>query len=417
MRRRDVMATAAALMLPGVAGAQVAGDEAVFKAIVPALTKQGRYGPLLAEVLRQGDVGVDTVGQSWALLGDEARAMTAWEKRRLRRPSDTKLATATPEVGAFIDAVEAIATSAHGRRVVIINEDHNRSRHRAFTGILAARLRRDGFTLFAAETFSPATAKLRAGDPVTVHAGYYTNDPVYAETVREVLALGYTLVPYERQQEQPALPGEDGLAPRERIQAENLFAALKANPEARVLVHSGEGHGNRTMFGPGVKSFGLQVNALLGAEALMVDQPSNSPRLNPANDGSLLRAAETQEAFQAPVCARSPQGRWMTGRLADEIDLAVISPRLAPRFGRPGWLFDRPGRQAVSVDLPSRADPWALVQAVPLSELAASSLTIPADQYPVQAAMLRATLCLKPGKYRLRLETPADRTDVRDLIV
>ncbi|GLQ20542.1 hypothetical protein ACFFUB_00655 [Algimonas porphyrae] len=155
-------------------------------------------------------------------------------------------------------AVEAILAAAEDHRVIIVNEDHSRPQHRAFIGRLLPGLAERGFTHYAAETFS-----LRNHDGLRDHAawqsavaargyllpddGNYTQDPVFAQTVRDALSLGLTPVAYETERFAPqGATMAEQVALRETEQARNLWDRVLSDPDARVLIHVGFSHARKT---------------------------------------------------------------------------------------------------------------------------------------------------------------------------
>lgn len=154
-------------------------------------------------------------------------------------------------------AIDNIAERAKAHSLVIINEDHAKPQHRLFIRDLAIRLRAQGFTHYAAETFTPAISG-GAGYPQTGE-GYFTREPVFARLVHQIRNLDYKLVAYEIRLDQ--FPPEDAdsktlMATREEAQAQNLMdAVLASDPTAKMIVHVGHGHGQeavlpRSDFGP-----------------------------------------------------------------------------------------------------------------------------------------------------------------------
>ena len=75
-------------------------------------------------------------------------------------------------------AMDEILTKAANHTLVIINEDHAKPRHRLFIRNLALRLRRLGFTHYAAETFSTSIVD-GTGYP-QLGEGLYTSEPMFA---------------------------------------------------------------------------------------------------------------------------------------------------------------------------------------------------------------------------------------------
>ncbi|MEO1322920.1 MAG: hypothetical protein AAFV59_07930 [Pseudomonadota bacterium] len=140
--------------------------------------------------------------------------------------------------------VEEIAQRAKSHSIVIINEHHAKPRHRVFIGAVAARLRQEGFTYFAAEAFNPMGVP-GEGYPRT-DDGYLTMEPMMSRLVFQVRELGYELVGYEARPDQFDPFDTDimqQIRDREEAQASNLMEqVLDGDPDAKILIHVGHGH-------------------------------------------------------------------------------------------------------------------------------------------------------------------------------
>jgi hypothetical protein len=171
---------------------------------------------------------------------DEAHA-------RYSRPN----ATRTPPEG-YVQAVPAnaiVLARARGRDYVLLNESHAQVQTRAANLTLLAGLRAEGFTHLALEALTAPDPE-PAGDaacaaPLLFDAalpargypvddtGYYTDEPVYGELVREALRLGFVLVSYD---------GGGNQGPREQHQARMIACIREREPAARVVVIGGFNH-------------------------------------------------------------------------------------------------------------------------------------------------------------------------------
>lgn len=399
-------AIAAGMATTGVVRAQ--------EAIPPEqrLRNEGRYLPHYLALKARIEAGDDEMArgelsQYAAFLGDEATALGLVE-----RPPHPRIEAPDLDGAEASDAIDAIVEGAARTRVVILNEAHNISGHRAFAAVVARALRPLGYDWFAAEAFvtpgkepRPSMRLYRNGMPFTGDLGWYTQDPVFAETVREAARLGYRFADYEQTWLQSAPEGSDAeaeIAAREQAQAENLIAnVLTPYPDAKVFVFVGYSH---AMEKPGLGGtwFAARLKALTGIDPLTIEQSWNWPALDPANDARHVAAVLTKFAPTAPI-AVSKDGVSVGGRIhGGQMDLSVFHPRRAPVGGRPGWLAADPMRRAVEVTVPPFSGP-ALLQVLRSSEGPAG---VPADQFLLQPGQDRATLLLHPGAYFLRLERP-----------
>jgi sugar phosphate isomerase/epimerase len=380
--------------------------------VAERLRLEGRYLPQYLDLQEQTAAGVEAarwqLSQYAALLGDETTALgvVAQARRPNARVPDLTGATA-------IKALEVIVQAAANRQIVILNEAHNHSRHRAFAAQLLRRLRPLGFEWFAAEAFmprqpgpAPLITNYRVGEPFLHSYGYYSQDPVFAETVREAARLGYNLIDYEFRRDQYAPDGSDmdtRMAYREEAEAENLIAnVLRPYPNARILVYCGYSHAMESPTDHG-EWFAARLKRKTGVDPLTIEQASNTPSLRPEDDEAHVAAVQTAFAFEDPVIVRRADGSVVGMPLYEgQMDLSVFHPRLDPVRGRPGWLAADSERRLVDIDVPETVSP-ALLQALWAEE---GFSGVPADQFLLAPNQRQATVSLRPGRYTLRIERP-----------
>lgn len=412
LSRRDVLAALSIPML--VAGRAFEADPLAAGRL---LREQGRYLPRWIELLDEpGErarvltmlgpdqaqhiewVLRDGITQYASFLGDEAIAL---------RDASRSVATPDPDADlAAEDALAAIVEASRGHRVVMLNEAHVASRHRAFLGRLVVALRAEGFTHLAAETFIETVSELRAGDPVSFRHGWYIADPVYAEAVRQALDLGYRLIPYEQREDQRSAElslSDAATLTREQVQADNLKAAMAGDPDMRVLVFVGYGH--LTEDGP---AFGARFKTATGIDPLTVGQAgtgSFGPHVEdaPPVQALLERFRPVRPVILLPAGTRPASAAFVEALTAERTDLLLMHPSLPDVDGRPAWLGGDPARQRLEVAVPAGVGP-RLVQAVHATD---PDPAIPADQMLVDDAGGAAVLFLRRGRYRIRLETPS----------
>lgn len=409
-RRGFGLTAMAAGLTTGLATTGVRAQEAIPPE--QRLRNEGRYLPHYLALKARVEAGDDEMAraelsQYAAFLGDEATALGLVE-----RPPHASAAAPDLDGAEARDAIEAIVEGAARTRVVILNEAHNISGHRAFAAVVARALKPLGYDWFAAETFIPpqpvpAVSMRPYGDgmPFTGGLGWYTQDPVFAETVREAARLGYRFIDYEQTWLQNAPEGSDweaAIAAREQAQAENLIAnVLTPHPDAKVFVFVGYSH---AMEKPGLGGtwFAARLKALTGIDPLTIEQSSNWPALDPANDARHVAAVLAKFAPTAPITVSKDVLSVGSRGYAGQMDLSVFHPRRPAVSGRPGWLAADPMRRAVEVTVPPFEGP-ALLQVLRTSEGPAG---VPADQFLLHPGQERATLLLHPGAYFLRLERP-----------
>lgn len=407
-RRRMTAGIAAAGALPGLARAQATG-------LTPStsLFLHSRYLPIWKTI--QASPTDASLQQMASFIGDEAFALKSASKGQTGDP--TLPADAIAE-----DALGAIVEAARDRRVVMLNEAHVASRHRHFLVRLLRALRPQGFEILAAEDFinasgqgAPDVRTYRAGEALNPNFGFYLHDPVYGEAVREAADLGYRLAAYEQRREQ-RVAGETGaaaIARREPAQADNFIAdVLKANPKARVVVHCGYAHLRKTADHRGLLWFAARLREKTGIDPLCVSQAYSGSFGPHAPDAPLTTAV--LERFKPTDSIVVRAGGASVGAEWAGADLAVFHPPLADVAGRPGWLAADPVRRRLEVALAGPRVSTVILQAIHTME---PDLAIPADQQVLSPDATSAVMFLRPGDYRLRLETEAGFTTLKTVTV
>lgn len=263
------------------------------------------------------------------------------------------------------DAVSYIAHKAAAHQLVILNEDHAAPRHREFARRLLKPLRALGYTHFAAEAFErdpEAFARSISGGVPTFASGTYVRDPAFGRLMREAIALGFELVPYE------AFEPVNGPAPnggfayhvyRETSQAKNLHARVFAKtPSAKLFVYAGFSHvveePVRRTSGRGLaKWMAAELKVLAGTDPLSIDQVTLTPALDARWDDAdyhtiapLLLGSEPTVVLDGDVPAD-------LGIHGSKIDIVVAHPRLGDAKGRPGWVFRDSEFKRVSAAAPA----------------------------------------------------------------
>lgn len=345
----------------------------------------------------------------------EARTrMTAEPAGPEPQPSDepeakaaaARLATATPH-----DAIAEIVGRAAKTRVVILNEDHGLPRDRAFALEVARALRPLGYSLLAAETFwntddhAPMARLVKDGYPVR-SSGHYTQDPVFADFVRQSLAMGYRPVAYEQTETESEGGGTgraDSISRREEAQSSHLAQMLAADPKAKMFVYVGHSHvAERPIDGRGDAKqswMAARLKAKTGIDPLTIDQVTLGQSTSGYN--GLARRVLAAKAAGRSVAMFDGDRPVTVGQYAGAVDLQVYHPATRMVKGRPDWLAAM-GRKPMAIPagfVPEKGE--RLVQAFIASE---SDDAIPVDQVLVRAGE-DAPMLLVPGTKPLRLVT------------
>ncbi|MBB3229094.1 hypothetical protein FHW69_003743 [Luteibacter sp. Sphag1AF] len=140
-------------------------------------------------------------------------------------------------------AGSSIALAAGNARVLMINESHSNAVTRSSILAMLPSLKHAGFRYLALEALTPGDGPNSLHDDElstrgyvrdTNDAGFYLQEPVYAELVRMAIAQGFELITYES--------NATGRDPREEEQANHLATWLRAHPKERLLVIGGYSH-------------------------------------------------------------------------------------------------------------------------------------------------------------------------------
>jgi hypothetical protein len=302
------------------------------------------------------------------------------------------------------DAVREIAARAAAARVVILNEAHDSPRDRAFALEVARALRPLGYSMLAAEAIinftdaaerDSAMARLAADGYPRRGTGTYVLDPVFADFLRQSLALGYRPFAYESTGFNRSDSAAGRITRREQAQAENLAEILRLNPGAKLLVFVGYGHvmeSPRATVEGRLEWMAARLKRLTGLDPLTIDQTLFDETDPTARAYRGLLNPRLGRRPAVPFLGGAPL---LGGSYGSGVDLQVVHPPLRLIRGRPDWMR-RVGRRPV--EIPRRLLPASgrrLVQAFVADEPADA---IPLDQVVVEAGRPAPPLMLPRGR-------------------
>lgn len=398
------------------------------------LKEQGKYLALLALLEKQIQLAspdrkeglLQRKASTLSLCGDEAGALVAMDEARGPLPRTVTPAERLP--GARLrDAREEILRLSRKRSVVVLNEAHHVSRHRAFGLSLLPSLRRFGFTHFAAETFNAPRLLQKSLDrrTVTHNTGYYTVDTVFAAYVQTAIDLGFILVPYETEDSERAGSPEEQINARETAQASNLYERIfKKSPQAKVLIHVGYDHATRSpiVFEEEGKKTEIiwmagRLTKLLETPLLTVDQTGGTERGSRNAESARLRGVLEFSDFKQPSLVQQRDGSFLAEETGKDCDMTVFHPRQRIRDGRPDWLFALPGRRPIPLPPSLKPLPKGRVLVEAFRDDAPDD-AIAIDRCLVNAGAPPPVLVLPRGRYRLsRQDEAGNITDAGRLSV
>ena len=296
------------------------------------------------------------------------------------------------------DAAGTIIAAADTARVIFVNEAHHVAQTRLLTLALLEPLRAKGFTYLAAETFSPFDSSLNARDYPVRTSGYYSNEPLFGEVIREARRLGYTLVPYEA-------IGVGGQDARETGQATNLRDRIfREHPDAHVLVHAGYSHINESGVLAGAKPMAIRFRELTGIDPFTIDQTTMREHSTRAKEHPAYRHIVDRAARTVPFVLVESDGRPWTNRPGVH-DMTVFLPRTQLRDGRPDWYWRSGDRQPFAVKGSLCANHDQCVVAARVAE--ESPDAVPRDILIMSAKDAQRTLAVPPGRYTISVRDAA----------
>lgn len=225
--------------------------------------------------------------------------------------------TGSPEA----DAIDEIVKRAANTRIVIINEAHDRPRHRAFIQQVATRIRSLGYSVFAAETFSDDISNSNHLPYARWFDGTYSNEPVFGQLIRELKRNDFKLVAYEHRWDATLteLSRYEQVATREEGQANNLVQVFsKMSEDERLLIHAGYSHASEVP----IKTFGGEKIAW------MASRLKEKTGVNPL---TIDQTACQSNSGVTELTSASPR------HVPLQFDLVVGHPAIQLENGRPSW--------------------------------------------------------------------------------
>lgn len=321
-------------------------------------------------------------------------------------PSDHKWDKAIANSAAR-DAIAEIVSRASSTSIVILNEAHSSPRDRAFAWRVAQALRPLGYSILAAETFD--NEPRQGGKPTVVEqltrdrfvrlsTGFYTRDPVYAAFLRNALAIGYQPLSYEQNATQRSverLTRRQVIEAREQAQAENLAAIHRRVPAAKLLIYVGYSHVAEAPLsdqnGGEIEWMAARLKRLTGIDPLTIDQTIVTDRSFETRNSYNLAAAKVGSRDGVLFENGHPL---VVGRYSGKVDLQIVHPQRAYRYGRPTWLADLGG---APLPVPSRYLPAVGHRLIQVFAKSAPSDAVPLDQLVISAGS-RSSMLLSPTK-------------------
>jgi hypothetical protein len=346
-----------------------------------------------------GEVGYDdNFSQLLSFVGDNAMA-DRYAEKNYAHMSDSAIRMVQSHVAELKDikyapAKASIISNADFYRVIMINEAHNKPLHRAFTYSLLDELYQKGFRYLAMEAFNNYANK--SLDSLNVFTGYYTNEPVAGELVRKALRLGFKLVSYE-----DTLAFSHSPSQRDSVQAANLYAVIKSDPSAKILVHAGYGHVSEEKIGDYIP-MARWFEKISGLETFTIDQTDMTEGSNFEYGKWFYHYFTTKYAITTPSVIFQDK-RPFNPLNEKGVDLIIVHPPVIYDQNRPTWLSLNGDRQQVLIQ-PTEKNLF-LAQAYYANEYHPEDISalVPADQTYIANKEGYYCLYLRKGNYKIVL--------------
>ena len=341
----------------------------------------------------------------YSYIGDYQKMAETWDKDRgprKRLSSEDSLAflqNYQPQ-----NALEYIIEQASGQKVVMINEAHHQPLHRVFTTSLLQPLYDQGFRYLGLETLNHDDSLLNQRKYPIFSSGTYIVEPQFANLVREALAIGYELFPYESQDHSNGTQ-------REINQARNIQAFVEAHPEGKFLIHAGFAHIIEGEYPAWGKAMAGRFEEFTGIDPYTINQTEwTQSAYETYNDGYYQIIQE-----KVPSVFIDQNGSPFTHPVnPDWYDLRVFHPRWEYESGRPTWLQANGKRLPYSINPPAlNFDPPYLVMAYSQNEDLEKA--VPMDIAEWKDSMSAPILILPPGEYQVVIQN-ADSTGCKFII-
>lgn len=291
-----------------------------------------------------------------------------------------------------VSAIDEIVKRARKTRIVILNENHLDPRGRAFGLEVARALKPLGYTILAVEALRPyvddqeerSKMERLAADGIVrgsgdFYSGYYFDDPVFADFIRQSLTMGYRPVSYETAGR--GYTNEE----REQAQADNFIRrSVQPFPESKILIYVGERHAAEGPIASEEKPYPKMAAIIknkTGINPLTIDQSglSSVPMNRP--DVDLYKIAALK-ASNVSVVLFEHGKPLTTGLLAGAVDLQVIHPPLKLINERPNWML--------KMNRAQKSIPKELLPKLGIRLIQVFIANSPADSRPIDQVLVEA---------------------------
>lgn len=270
-----------------------------------------------------------------SFIGNYQKVLHIWDKNGVRKPKTTEEDSLYFTNSSKVNAKDYIIEQSKNTQIVIINEAHHISKHRAFTKSLLKELYDNGYRYLGLEALFDSTINERKF-PV-MKSGYYTKEPEFGNLISEALQIGFTLFSYE------ASEGKNGKE-REIEQAENIQKYIESNPKGKVLIHCGYAHVYENEYPAWGKAMAGRLKENMKIDPLTIDQTMFLEKSEKENNHLFIKLHDKNE----PIILIDENGHVFNGKSEiRQTDIVVIHPQTKYTNNRPDWLLDGKERYTI----------------------------------------------------------------------
>ena len=243
---------------------------------------------------------------------------------------------------ALAEAGPLLVERARATSVVIINEAHNQPAHRAYCRQLLRQLAPLGYSVFTVEALSATDTRINERKFPIASSGFYTREPNMGKLLRAACTSGLQVVGHEitAAQEKEFANGVQRSNYRDSMQAVNILAVMRKNPQAKIVALVGYDHVLEKER-DGVKRLATYLRELGHLDPFTIDQTQS------------YRPAQGPPATK-PLALVGRDGRPATiGERQGYVDMEVIHPPQTLVQGRPAWLAAVASDKLVTAPIPA----------------------------------------------------------------
>lgn len=296
-------------------------------------------------------------------------------------------------------AYNFIMHQAEQEKIIMINEAHHQPRHRVFTTSLLRGLYQKGYRFLGLEALGYEDSLLNERKYPLLTSGYYVGEPQLGNLVREALAIGYEVFPYETSD---FSNGKE----REIQQARNIQQWVEAHPDGKFLIHCGFDHINESDVPSWGKAMAGRVKEYTNIDPFTINQEILTERYLREKENPFFQLVDT---LSEPSVFVKGDGSLFRGNEGDNrYDVRLFHPRTTYVNGRPRWLLMNEQRKIYMID-PKKItiDYPVLVKAYRPGE---EDKAVPIDVIEIGSYSDQKALVLPEGGYTLELHNKGGDT-------